>query len=40
MNMKDVASLGPEERENLKKTHPNLAEYIFLTPREKTKYFH
>lgn len=38
--LKEISSLSPEEKEILRKNHPNLAEYIFMTQREKSKYFH
>jgi len=38
--LKEISSLSLEEKEILRKNHPNLAEYIFMTQREKSKYFH
>ena len=40
MNLKDVAVLEPEARAKLKEDHGHLAEYIFMSQREKCKYFH
>lgn len=32
--------MEPEEKKKLRENHPNLAEYIFMSQREKSKYFH
>lgn len=40
MPLKDVASLESEQRSKLKEEHGHLAEYIFMSQRQKCKYFH
>lgn len=38
--LKEICTMSLEKKEELRKNHPNLAEYIFMTQREKSKYFH
>ena len=40
VSFKGIEQLGAVEREKLKAEHPSIAEYIFMSQREKCKFFH